>query len=54
MAPTGWRLALLVWAYAIVSFFVANAVKVGTYRLIGNLTPWHRRHLARVEGHVAG
>jgi H+-transporting ATPase len=52
MAPTGWRLALLVWSYSIVSFFVANAVKVGTYRLIGYLTPWHMRHFARVEGHV--
>ena len=25
MAPTGWPLALLVWAYALVSFMVASA-----------------------------
>jgi H+-transporting ATPase len=54
MAPTGWWVALLVWAYTLVSFFVANALKVATYRLIGHLLPWHARHLARIEGHVAG
>ena len=31
MAPIGWWLALFVWAYTLVSFFVANTVKVGTY-----------------------
>jgi H+-transporting ATPase len=54
MAPTGWWLALFVWAYTLVSFFVANAVKVGTYRLLGHLVHSHARHLARVESHVAG
>jgi H+-transporting ATPase len=53
MAPIGWGLALLVWAYTLVSFFVANAVKVGTYRLIFHLAPSHARHLARVEKHVS-
>ncbi len=53
MAPIGWWLALFVWAYTLVSFFVANAVKVGTYRLTGHLVHSHARHLARVEGHVA-
>jgi len=33
MAPTGWRLALFVWAYALTSFLIASAVKVGAYRL---------------------
>jgi H+-transporting ATPase len=53
MAPTGWRVAGIVWAYTLLSFFVANAVKVGTYRLIGHLVPSHVRHLAHVEGHVS-
>ncbi len=54
MAPTGWRVAGIVWAYTLVSFFVANAVKVGTYRLIGHLVPSHVRHLSHIEGHVSG
>jgi H+-transporting ATPase len=53
MAPIGWWLAGFVWAYTIISFFVANAVKVGTYRLLHHLFPSHLRHLARIEGHVA-
>ena len=52
MAPIGWWLAGFVWGYAIVSFFVANAVKVGTYRLIQHLVASHVRHLARIESHV--
>ena len=52
MAPIGWRLALLVWGYTLVSFFVANAVKVTTYRLLGHGVPWQARHLARVEGRL--
>jgi H+-transporting ATPase len=53
MAPIGWWLALLVWAYTILSFFVANAVKVSTCRLLGHLVSSHVRHLARVEGHIS-
>ena len=53
MAPIGWWLALLVWAYAITSFFVANAVKIGTYRLLGQHVPAQARQLARVEKHVS-
>jgi H+-transporting ATPase len=53
MAPIGWWLAAFVWAYTLVSFFVANAVKVGTYCLLGHLLPSHARHLARIERHVA-
>jgi H+-transporting ATPase len=52
MAPTGWWVALFVWAYTIVSFFVANLVKLATYRLLGHLVPSHVRHLARIERHV--
>ena len=48
MAPTGWRLALMVWAYALASFLVANAVKIGTFRLLDHpVRQWQQ--LARVE-----
>ena len=49
MAPTGWRLALMVWAYALVSFFVANAVKVGTLWLLDHRAGFQVRHLERFE-----
>lgn len=54
MAPIGWSLAAFVWGYTVVSFFVANLVKITTYRLLTYLTPSHVRHLARIEGHVSG
>jgi H+-transporting ATPase len=54
MAPIGWWLALFVWGYTLVSFFVANAVKVAAYQLIGHLVPSHARHLARIEGGPVG
>jgi H+-transporting ATPase len=53
MAPIGWWLALFVWGYTLVSFFVANAVKIAAFRLVGQVTATHRRHLARIERHVA-
>lgn len=53
MAPIGWWLAAFVWGYTILSFFVANAVKVGTYRLTHHLVASHARRLARIERHVA-
>lgn len=49
MAPTGWKLALMVWAYAVVSFFVASALKVGIYRLMDHSEARQARHLGRVE-----
>ena len=49
MLPTGWPLALLVWAYALVSFFLASAVKIGVYRMIAHQPARQARHLARVE-----
>jgi len=52
MAPIGWWLAILVWGYTVVSFFVANAVKVSTYRLLNHLVPSHVRHFARIEKNV--
>jgi H+-transporting ATPase len=53
MAPIGWWMALFVWGYTLVSFFVANAVKIAAHRLIGHIVPSHARHLARIEGPVA-
>ena len=49
MSPTGWPLALMVWAYALVSFFIASAVKIGVYRMIAHQPGRQARHLARVE-----
>lgn len=43
MAPTGWPLALMVWAYAIASFFVASSVKIAAHRL------WDRKAAAKHE-----
>jgi len=53
MAPTGWALALMVWAYTIVSFFIASMIKIGTYWLLDHRTARISRHLARIEGHAA-
>ena len=53
MAPTGWGLALLVWAYALVSFLIGSAIKVGTYRLLEHRSAHEIRHLKLIEGHVA-
>ncbi len=50
MAPTGWRLALMVWAYTLVSFFVASAVKIAVYRLLDHGYGHQSRHLERIEG----
>jgi H+-transporting ATPase len=49
MAPIGWALALFVWGYSVVSFFVANAVKVATHGLLDHRMASHARHLRRVE-----
>ena len=50
MAPIGWGLALFVWAYSLVSFLVANAVKITTHGLLDHRLASHARHLQRVEG----
>lgn len=49
MAPTGWPLALLVWAYALASFFVASGLKIGVYQLFAHRGRRQADHLARVE-----
>ena len=53
MAPTGWLLALMVWTYTLVSFFVASIIKIGTYRLSDYRAAHNARHIRRVEAHVA-
>jgi H+-transporting ATPase len=52
MASTGWTLALMVWAYTLVSFMVASMIKIATYQLLDH-HPRQVRHLARIEHHVA-
>ncbi|MDF3809577.1 MULTISPECIES: plasma-membrane proton-efflux P-type ATPase [Rhodopseudomonas] len=52
MSPTGWQLALMVWAYALVSFVVASLIKIETYRLLDHRGS-QSRHLRRIERHVA-
>ena len=54
MAPTGWRLALLVWAYAILSFLIASGIKITAYRLLEHRAARQTRHLARIEHRVNG
>ncbi len=49
MAPTGWRLALIVWGYALASFVVASMVKIGTYWLLEHRSGRQARHLSRIE-----
>ena len=53
MTPTGWRYALMVWGYTIVSFLIANAVKIGGYRLLDYRAVRQTRHLRLVEGRIA-
>jgi H+-transporting ATPase len=53
MTPTGWRVALMVWGYALVSFAVASVLKIAAYRLVEHRLAHQARHLARVERHVA-
>ena len=53
VTPIGWRLALMVWGYALVFFLITSGLKIATYRLLGHLVPSHVRHLARIESHIA-
>jgi H+-transporting ATPase len=52
MVPIGWPFPLTVWGYPLVSFFVASALKIGTYRLLDHRSARHTAHLARIEAHV--
>ena len=53
MAPAGWPYALLIWAYTLVSFFVASAIKIGVYRLLDHRAASQARHLRRIEESIA-
>ncbi len=53
MAPTGWPLALMVWGYTLVSFFVASAIKIGAYRLLDHRAARKPGISQRIEGHIA-
>lgn len=52
MEPTGWRLALMVWGYALAAFVIASLVKIGLERLIAYRGGHQSRHLLRVERHL--
>lgn len=54
MEPTGWRLALLVWAYSLTTFLGASAVKLVAYRLMEHRPLEQALHLARVERNFLG
>ncbi len=53
MTGTGWKLALMVWGYTLVSFLIASAVKIGAYRLLDHRAARQERHLRRVEQGIA-
>ena len=53
MTPTGWQLALMVWAYALVSFVLASGIKIAVIRLMDNRAARQARHLLRIEGRIA-
>ena len=53
MAPIGWRLALLVWAYAVLWFFVTDGVKLAAHRMIDpDSSPMLLRRRARSVPHT--
>jgi len=49
MQPIGWKLAGLVWGYALAWFLVNEAIKRGTYRLITHRTRIVRGHFERIH-----
>ena len=49
MEPIGWKLAGLVWGYALVWFLVNEAVKRGSYRLLAHHTRIARSHVERIH-----
>ncbi|MBW1799315.1 MAG: plasma-membrane proton-efflux P-type ATPase [Deltaproteobacteria bacterium] len=49
MNPIGWKLAGLIWAYALVWFLFNDFVKVQTYRLIDHAGKREHKHLDRIH-----
>jgi H+-transporting ATPase len=54
VTPTGWRLAALVWGYALAWFLVNSGFKIVAYELLNHRGPRQAAHLARVEGGPPG
>jgi H+-transporting ATPase len=54
MAPIGWPLALLVWGYALVSFMIGSAIKIGAYRLLARRSSRNAHPVRQIESHAAG
>ena len=52
MAPAGWPYALLIWAYTLVSFFVASAIKIGVYRLLDHRAATSSSSIGRSEHYL--
>jgi H+-transporting ATPase len=52
MAPIGWGLALMVWAYSLTFFAVACLVKLAVAHRLDTLPRRHADHLARIERHA--
>ena len=50
--PLGWKLALMVWGYALVELLLISPAKIWAYRLMEHNTRHHRHHLSRFEWHV--
>jgi len=48
MNPIGWKLAGLIWAYALVWFVFNDLVKVKVYHLITHRARRERQHLERI------
>jgi hypothetical protein len=36
ITPIGWEYALYIWLYALVWFFINDAIKMGVYKLLNN------------------
>jgi H+-transporting ATPase len=47
--PIGWRMAGLVWAYALVWLLINSIVKIGTLRLLTHGTRSHRIHMEKLS-----
>jgi H+-transporting ATPase len=46
MQPIGWKLAGLVWLYAIAWMFILDAVKIGVHRILRDVVNWGELHTA--------
>ena len=53
ITPIGWRYAALVWAYALVWFFVNSGFKMIAYRLLALRGPRQSAHPVSIRGRIA-